>query len=77
MLRPTRAVALSRKYFKTEAKQIGNIYKTENFCIEALTWYDTWKHSIKLENDKSRLLDEIIIRCRSSTLLFDMHCQLL
>ena len=40
MLHPTRAVTLSRD-FKAEAKQINNIYTIENFCIEALTWYDT------------------------------------
>ena len=62
ILHPTRAVTLSREEFKAEAEQIDNIYKIENFCMEALTWYDMWKHSNELENVKNRSLDEIIIR---------------
>ena len=38
MLHPIRAVILSREDFKAEAEQIDNIYKIENFCIEAITW---------------------------------------
>ena len=62
ILHQTRAVTLSREEFKAEAEQIDNIYKIENFCMEALTWYDMWKHSNELENVKNRSLDEIIIR---------------
>ena len=61
ILHPTRAVTLSREEFKAEAEQIDNINKIENFCMEALTWYDMWKHSNELENVKNRSLDEIII----------------
>ena len=62
MLHLIRAVTLSSKNFKTEAKQIYNTYMIKIFCIEALTRYDMWKHSSKLENVKSRLLHKIIIR---------------
>ena len=62
ILHPTRVVILSREDFKAEAEQIGNIYKIENFGIEALTWHDMWKHSNELENVKSTSFDEIIIR---------------
>ena len=35
MLPLTRAVTLSSEDFKAKAEQIDNIYKIENFCIEA------------------------------------------
>ena len=35
MLHPIRAIASSREDFKAEVERIYNIFKTENFCIEA------------------------------------------
>ena len=75
MLHPIRAVTLSRD-FKAEAEQIDNIQKTEKFCIEALTWYDMWKHSNELEYVKNQLktLNMLKTYLKSSIPLFDMHC---
>ena len=42
---PTQGVTLPRENLKAEAEQLDNIYKIEIFCIEALTWYNMWKHS--------------------------------
>ena len=43
--------------FKVKAEQIDNTFKTENFCIEALSWYvRCWKHSSELENVQKQVV---------------------
>ena len=55
---------LSREDFTAEAaEQIHNIWVRLKMLVSKHTlWDNMWKHSNKLENVKSKLLDEIIIQ---------------
>ena len=66
-LHPIRAVALTRENFKVEVARLDNIYKLDNFFVEALTWYDMWKHSNEAKNIEADLtLEELVINHCSS-----------
>ena len=61
-LHPIRAVALTRENFKVEVARFDIIYKLDNFFVEALTWYDMWKHSNEAKNIEADLtLEELVI----------------
>ena len=60
-LPPIRAVVLTRENFKVEVARFDNIYKLDNFFVEALTWYDMWKHSNEAKNIEADLtLEEFV-----------------